>query len=94
MKTSSREVCPRRPDSIPRHKSGKARIANGTLRARYLTVSVVSHLDNRSYAGGAKESDEQKITPPRGKTTTKRSQRRERPAPAPLGPSRVLSSRT
>ena len=35
-------------------------------------------LDNRNYAGGAKESDEQKITLPRGKTTAKRSQRRER----------------
>jgi hypothetical protein len=31
-----------------------------------------------NYAGGAKESDEQKITLPRGKTTTKRSQRQER----------------
>jgi len=30
-------------------------------------------LDNRNYAGGAKESDEQKITLPRGKTTAKRS---------------------
>src|SRR6516164_10323588 len=35
-------------------------------------------LDNRNNAGGAKESDEQKITLPRGKTTAKRSQRRER----------------
>jgi hypothetical protein len=31
MKTSSREVCPRRPDIIPRLKSGKARIATGEI---------------------------------------------------------------
>ena len=35
-------------------------------------------LDNRNYAGGGKESDEQEVTLCRRKTTTKRSQCRER----------------
>jgi hypothetical protein len=31
---SSGEITHRRPDTIPPHKSGKARIATGALRAR------------------------------------------------------------
>jgi hypothetical protein len=39
---------------------------------------VSYHLDNRHYAGGAKDGEEQEVALSRRKTTTKRSQRRER----------------
>ena len=67
----------RRSDTIPKHKSGKARIAD-PWSAPPVSQQVSYHLDNRHYAGGAKDGEEQEVALSRRKTTTKRSQRRER----------------
>jgi hypothetical protein len=58
------------------------RIATGII-----LLQTSYRLDNRNYAGGAKDSDKQEVALHRRQTTPKRSQRRERG----LG---LLSSRT
>jgi len=42
-----------------------------------ISLQMSYRLDNRNYAGHAKDSDEQQVALHRRKTTTKRSQRRE-----------------
>jgi hypothetical protein len=66
-------VLTRRSDTIPRHKSGKARIATGIV-----SLQTSYRLDDRNHAGGAKDSDKQEVALHSRQTTTKRSQRGER----------------
>src|SRR5262249_34362017 len=55
---------------------GRTRIAEAPQPD--ISPQTAHRLDNRNYTGGGKESDEQEVTLCRRKTTTKRSQRRER----------------
>jgi len=87
-------VVSRRPDTIPRHKSGKARIATGLCALIHLSPQTSYRFDN-CCAGRAKDSDEQQVALHRRKTTTKRSQRREHDQlPHPRVHLRILSFRT
>ena len=65
----------RRSDTIPKHKSGKARVATS---APMISLRTSYRFDNCQCAGRTKDSDEQQVALHRRKTTTKRSQRRER----------------
>jgi hypothetical protein len=56
---------------------GPAIVASGRHRWA-VSQQAPYHLDHRNYAGGAKDSDEHEVALPGRKTTTKRSQRRER----------------
>src|SRR5262245_56327460 len=73
MKRIQGSRCPRRPDTILKRKSGKARIATGIV-----SLQTSYRLDDRDHAGGAKDSDKQEVALHRRQTTTKRSQRGER----------------
>jgi hypothetical protein len=63
------------PAAFPKHRSRKARIATGPLRVDFSPTS--DRLDNRNYADGTKQSNEQQVTVRRRKTATERSERRE-----------------
>jgi len=60
--------CPRRPDTIPPHKSGKARIATALLVASRETLHPS---DNRHSASSAKNSDENQVAAIQRKAKTK-----------------------
>jgi hypothetical protein len=57
--------CPRRSDTIPEHKSRKARIATG-VGAPDISPQTLYRLDNRNYTGAPKRATKRRSPCPRG----------------------------